>query len=234
MPLPKTSSIEIPILQELVATGGEDNLRFLYERLIGYFPQLTDEEISEIKHHKNKSWRAAVQKSGKILEENNFIKRERGNWTITEKGRMQVEVEANGFIETKTIASDALSHADVQTMLLEIGKDLGFFSALEFEYYDVVWRETAKSARLSHVFEVQSKGNIDSAFAKLKRAYQTQRTKPFLVLSTERDLNRARQSLAREFQDIENTVTILTFEQIRLVHRNLENIAEIIRELLLK
>lgn len=234
MPLPKTSSIEIPILQELVATSGTDNLRFLYERLIDYFPQLSIEEIAAIKNNDNKSWRAAVQKSGKILEENNFITRERGNWTITDAGRKRVEVESDGFIETETFAADALSHLEVQRMLAQIGVNLGYFSALEFEYYDVVWRETPKSARLSHVFEVQSKGNIDSAFAKLKRAYQTQRTKPFLVLSTERDLNRARQSLAREFADIENTVTILTFEQVRLVHRNLANIAQIIGELLLK
>ncbi len=234
MPLPKTSSIEIPILQELVATGGSDNLRFLYKRLVAYFPQLTDAEITEIKTHTNKSWRAAVQKSGKILEEGSFIKRARGDWTITEKGRTRVADEADGFIKTETIADGVLSHTNVQEMLLEIGESLGFFAALEFEYYDVVWRETAKSARLSHVFEVQSKGNIDSAFAKLKRAYQTQRTKPFLVLSTERDLNRALQSLEREFQDIANTVTILTFEQIRRLHGNLKNIGEIIRELLLK
>lgn len=234
MPLPKTSSIEIPILQELVATGGSDSLRFLYERLVDYFPQLTDEEISEIKTHTNKNWRAAVQKSGKILEQSNFIKRTRGNWTVTEKGRQQVENETNGFIKTESKIADALSHTDVQTMLLEIGESLGFFAALEYEYYDVVWRESAKSARLSHIFEVQSKGNLDSAFAKLKRAYQTQRTKPFLVISTEKDLNRARQSLEREFQDIENTVTILTFEQVRRVRASLENVGEIIREFLLK
>lgn len=234
MPLPKTSSIEIPILQELAATGGADGLRFLYERLIAYFPRLTDAEIGEIKINKNKSWRAAVQKSGKVLEEGDFIKRERGNWTITEKGRTRIEAEADGFVKTENAADDVLSHADVQNMLLEIGESLGFFAAAEFEFYDVVWRETEKSARLSHIFEVQSKGNIDSAFAKLKRAYQTQRTKPFLVISTERDLNRASQSLNREFQDIENIVTILTFEQIRRVHRSLENVGEIIREFLLK
>ncbi len=119
-------------------------------------------------------------------------------------------------------------------MLVDIGISLGFYAALEFEFYDVIWRETPASQRISHIFEVQSKGNIDSAFAKLKRAYQNQRTKPFLILSTEKDLNRAVKSLSREFQDIEKTVTILTFEQIRQVHRNLANIAEIIKEFLLK
>ncbi len=50
MSLPKTSAIEIPILHELSATGGTDDLRFLYERLIAYFPQLTEAEVHEIKN----------------------------------------------------------------------------------------------------------------------------------------------------------------------------------------
>lgn len=233
MSFPKISSIETPILQELAAVGGVDNVRFLYERLIAYFPQLVESEITEIKDKKSKQWRAAVQKAGKILEENNFIRRQRGYWTITEKGKIYVKAESIEFIVTET-NDTPLSHLDIQRMLFEIGSNLGFFAVLEFEYYDVVWRETEKSQRLSHIFEVQSKGNLDSAFAKLKRAYEAQRTKPFLVISTEKDLNRARQSLGREFNDIEHKVTVLTFAQINTVYQNLSGIAEIIKELLLK
>jgi hypothetical protein len=119
-------------------------------------------------------------------------------------------------------------------MLVEIGFALGYEAETEFEFYDVVWRENKNTLRLSHIFEVQSKGNLDSAFAKLKRAYEAQRTKPFLIISSERDLNRAGKSLSREFQDIESQVCILTFVQIEQVHQNLKNIAEIIREFLLK
>ncbi|MDQ3321422.1 MAG: hypothetical protein M3525_03025 [Acidobacteriota bacterium] len=233
MSFPKISSIEIPILQELVAVGGSDNVRFLYGRLVAYFPQLAESEIIEIKDNKNRQWRAAVQKAGRILEENKFIYRKRGFWTITEKGEINVEAESRGFAVTGT-NDMPLSHLDVQKMLFEIGSSLGFFAAMEFEYYDVIWRETEKSQRLSHIFEVQSKGNLDSAFAKLKRAYEAQRTKPFLVISTEKDVNRARQSLKREFNDIEHKVTVLTFAQIKTVHKNLSGIAEIIKELLLK
>ncbi|MDQ3179910.1 MAG: winged helix-turn-helix domain-containing protein [Acidobacteriota bacterium] len=233
MPLPKISSIETPILQELVATGGTDNLRFLYKRLIAYFPQLSESEINEVKGGKNKNWRNAVQKAGRTLDADGFIKRNNGVWTITEKGRLEVEAETSGFALTTSETAN-LSHANIQEMLVEIGESLGFHAETEFEFYDVVWRETPNSPRLSHIFEVQSKGNIDSAFAKLKRAYNAQRSKPFLVLTTERDLNRARKSLSREFQDIEKVVTILTFTQIRQVHQNLKNIAEIIKEFLLK
>lgn len=231
MPYPKVNSIETPILQELVAVGGKDNVRFLYGRLTAYFPQLTLEEINKIKAGTNKKWRKSVQKAGKKLEEVNLIKRNRGVWTITEKGLQLVEAETSGFTLTKSNFKE-VSHTDIQRMLLEIGEILGFFSEMEVEYYDVVWRETEKSPRFSHIFEVQSKGNIDSAFAKLKRAYQTQRTKPFLILSSEKDLNRANKSLLREFSDIAEVTTILTFTQIQNAHKNLSSNKDIISSFL--
>lgn len=233
MPIPKTSAIEIPILQELVATGGTDDVRYIYVRLLDYFPQIDEKEASEIKEGKNENWRKSVQKAGKLLSEKNLITRQRGLWTITEKGRIEAELETSGFTLAKALASQQ-SHGNVQEMLLEIGSSLGFFTAKEFEYYDVVWRETETSSRLSHVFEVQSRGNLDSAFAKLKRAYAAQRTKPFLVLSSETDLRRARQSLTREFQDLQKVLIIITFAQIEEIHLNIKSIGEIIREFLLK
>ncbi|MCY7345981.1 MAG: hypothetical protein LH614_07130 [Pyrinomonadaceae bacterium] len=231
MSLPPTNSIEMPILQELVATGGADEIRFLYERLAGYFPQIEDREVSAIKLGANVGWRKTVQKAGRNLEEKGFIKRNRGAWKITEKGKATVTEESSSYTLTAAVLSPA-THLNIQELLVEIGSFLGFAAQTEYEYYDVVWRETPKSLRLSHIFEVQSKGNIDSAFAKLKRAYQSQRTKPFLVVSSEKDLKRAHQSLAREFQDIETAVTILTFVQIQLVHRNLQAICDILPKLL--
>ena len=231
MSLPQTNSIEMPILQELVATGGTDDVRFLYERLIAYFPQIEENEIAEIKNEKNPNWRKAVQKAGRNLDEKNYLKRNRGVWTLTEQGKAAVEIETSSF----TLSAPSLepaTHLNIQELLVEIGIFLGYSAQIEFEYYDVVWREKPSSSRLSHIFEVQSKGNIDSAFAKLKRAYQMQRTKPFLVISSERDLNRARQSLAREFQDIETAVTILTFVQVKHIHRNLKAISEVLPKFL--
>jgi len=231
MSLPASSLIEMPILQELSATGGIDDVRFLYERLIDYFPQISETEAAEIKRGTNKSWRKSVQKAGKSLDEKYLLKRVNGLWTVTSSGKETAQAETLGFTLIKS-DSEQLSHVGIQKFLIEIGNNLGFFTEMEFEYYDVVWRETAKSQRISHVFEVQSKGNLDSAFAKLKRAYQSQRSKPFLVLTSERDLNRARKSLAREFQDIETVLEILTFTQIKQIHRNLKPIGEILKKLL--
>lgn len=231
MAFPKSTSVETPILQELVAVGGADDLKFLYERLIAYFPQLTSKEITEIQINNPANWRKLVQRAGRELDEKGLIERRRGFWKITEKGQKQVEEEVFDFELTKE-KNEKLSHNDIQKMILKIGSVLGFYSEMEFEFYDVVWREVPQASRLSHVFEVQSKGNIDSAFAKLKRAYEAQRSKIFLVISSERDLNRARKSLQREFQDIENNLIIITFAQIQKIYQNIVPNKEILAKFL--
>ncbi|MGI9056881.1 MAG: hypothetical protein ACR2F2_13885, partial [Pyrinomonadaceae bacterium] len=96
----------------------------------------------------------------------------------------------------------------------------------------VIWRETETSQRISHVFEVQSKGNIDSAFAKLKRAFDAQRSKPFLILASERDTNRAYKSLENEFKELRNVISILGFAEIRKTYENLYEIKAVLPEFL--
>ncbi|MGI9035624.1 MAG: hypothetical protein ACR2GD_06250 [Pyrinomonadaceae bacterium] len=233
MSFPPASALETPILQELVAVGGAEDARFLYERLINYFPQISENEIRAIRANASANWRKLVQRAARELDDKRLLRRMRGFWTITDRGVRQAEAESRGFVISQ-IEQKELTHQEIQQMLSEIGESLGFYAETEFEFYDVVWRENEKVSRLSHVFEVQSKGNIDSAFAKLKRAYAAQRSKIYLVIASERDLNRARKSLEREFQDIETAVTILTFSQIKAAAQNLKNIAEILRGFLLK
>lgn len=231
MSFPTFSSIENPILQELSAVGGSDDVRYLYERLVAYFPILTQKEIIEIKAGTNKNWRSAVQKAGKSLDEKNLIKRNKGIWTITQIGEEIVSDDTSGFTLTKNSELQT-SHKELQEILVNIGLFLGYTAETEFEYYDVVWRTSTNSKRLSHIFEVQSKGNIDSAFAKLKRGYEDQRSKPFLIIASEKDLNRAQKSLEREFHDISNVITILTFQQVLNVHQSIGNIGHILTKFL--
>lgn len=232
MPIPQITNIESPILQELFAVGGTDDVQFLYQRLISYFPSLSDAEIRIIKSGEQKFWKKAIQKAGKKLDNENLIKRNRGVWTLTEKGKQKVIEETEGIVFTQIVKNDSLTHSNIQLLIVKLGKILGFYSESEFQYYDVIWRESINNQRLSHVFEVQSKGNIDSAFAKLKRAYDTQRSNIFLVLDSERDANRAIKSLNLEFRELDGVLTILTFVEIRKIHENLAEIAEYLPKLL--
>ena len=244
MAYPGVARIELPILHELVATGGVEDVRFLYRRLVAYFPQLDEGEVHAATSNGHRSqWRRLIQRAGRALSDKRQIERERGHWTITPAGRRRAEEEGLAFSlmeEAEDRQSSArtapLSHTDAQQMLLDIGRVLGYHAESEFEYYDVVWRAGgATSPRLSHVFEVQRKGNIDAALAKLKRAYEAQRSKPFLIVTSERDTNRAQKSmsLARTgaFHEIGRVTTILSFEQLRRLHRALTSVEDLLADI---
>jgi hypothetical protein len=238
MAYPSAARIELPILEELIATGGREDVRFLYDRLVAYFPQLESGEIRAISNGHRKEWRRLVQRAGRALDEQRQIERRHGHWTITGAGRRRATDEGQLFSPTEapaTTRADELSHTDVQQMLLDIGRVLGYHAQSEFEYYDVVWRVSDSSPRLSHVFEVQHKGNIDAALAKLKRAYEAQRSKPFLVVTSERDTTRALRSMSAAstgpFHEIGGATTLLSFEQLGRLHRALTSVEDLLREL---
>lgn len=240
MSYPSVARIELPILQELVATGGVEDVRFLYTRLVGYFPQLGEAEVHALSNGNRNQWKRLVQRAGRALAEMRQIERQRGLWTITAQGRKRVAEESLSFSlsdgEKETASSSAaLSHGDVQQMLLDIGRVLGHYAESEYDYYDVVWRANEMSPRLSHIFEVQHKGNIDSALAKLKRGYEAQRSKPFLIVASERDTNRAQRhlSLARTgaFHEIGRVTTILSFEQLHRLHRALVSVEDLLAQI---
>jgi hypothetical protein len=238
MTYPSAVRIELPILEELIATGGHEDVRFLYDRLVAYFPQLEEGEVRALRNGHRDQWRRLVQRAGRALDDKREIERQQGLWTITGTGRKRAGEEAQSFSLAETPEPAArpapLSHSDIQHMLLDIGRVLGYHAESEFEYYDVVWRMSPSSPRLSHVFEVQHKGNIDAALAKLKRAYESQRSKPYLIIASERDTTRALKSMniARTgaFHEIGSATVILSFEQLGRLHRALTSVEDLLRE----
>jgi hypothetical protein len=240
MAYPSVERIELPLLQELVATGGVEHARFLYDRLVAYFPQLVGGEVRAAVNGHRRQWRRLVQSAARELDGRREIERDRGRWKITDRGRRRVSEEALQFtisepVPVEEAASEGLTHVEVQQMLVEVARVLGHAAEAEFDYYDVVWREAEDSPRISHVFEVQRKGNVDAALAKLKRAYDAQRSRPFLVVASERDTNRAERqlSLARTgpFHEIGRVTTILSFEQLRRLHRALTSVEDLLSQI---
>jgi hypothetical protein len=238
MAYPGVARIELPILQELAATGGVEDVRFLYNRLAGYFPQLDETEVRALANGHCAQWRRLVQRAGRQLADQRQIERRQGRWAILAAGRKRVSEEGQSFTlaeAIETVRPDQLTHGDIQQKLLDIGRVLGYHAESEFDYYDVVWRASASSPRLSHVFEVQHKGNIDAAMAKLKRAYEAQRSKPFLIVASERDTNRANKNMSQArtgaFHEIGRATVILSFEQLDKLHRALTSVEDLLTEI---
>jgi len=234
MPFPDTSRLELPILQELKATGGGDHLRYLYERLPRYFPQLTDQDLEERAESGRSRWARAVQRAGRQLEEKGELRREKNHWKITARGLRRVEDEAM-TLDAPAAASErkekTLTHKEAQAMLVEIGLMLGKHAEAEFEHYDVVWRDTASSPRLSHVFEVQISGSVDSALTRLKHAYDAQRSRPFLVIAGERDKRFAGKRLTGSFHEIWDIITVIGVGELERLYEALKTHKDMIGRL---
>lgn len=221
MPFPDIERMELPILQELLAAGGADQLRYLYDRLVSYFPSLSADDLEERTQAGRIRWRAAVQRAGRQLEEKGELNRDRAHWSLTAKGRQRIDAES--LRVTANLKSDAetereVSHKEAQRMLVEIGLMLGRHAESEFEYYDVVWRESASSPRLSHVFEVQVAGSVDSALTRLKHAYDAQRSRPFLVIADERAARFAAKRLTGSFHEIWEVVTVIGTGELKRLY----------------
>lgn len=234
MAFPETSRLELPILQELKATGGGDQVQYLYDRLVGYFPQLTLDELAERTEGGRSRWRLLVQRAGKQLETGGEIKREQARWMLTSRGLKRVEAEAMLLDHVSAPLGEsarAVTHKEAQAMLVEIGLLLGRHAEAEFAHYDVVWRDSATAPRLSHVFEVQIAGSVDSALTRLKHAYDAQRSRPFLVIADERDQRFAGKRLTGSFHEIWQVVTVIGVGELQRLYETLKSQEALIAKL---
>lgn len=234
MPFPESERVELPVLQELEAAGGSDLPRYLYDRLVSYFPQILPGELEDRTSSGRSRWRLVVQRAGRQLIEKKEISRDGSTWILTPKGRHRIEAESLRVSVTESappVIHRDVSHKEAQQMLVEIGRLLGRHAEAEFDYYDVVWRDSASSPRLSHVFEVQVAGSVDSALTRLKHAYDAQRSRPFLVIADERAERFAARRLTGSFHEIWDAITVIGTGELKRMYELLKSQEELISRL---
>lgn len=234
MPFPESSRLELPILQELKAIGGRDQPRYLYDRLTTYFPQLSSNDLSEKTSAGRSRWHRVVQIAAKHLIESGELRRNGTAWEITNKGARRVDDEALQITSTKPESETrerTITHKQAQQMLVEIGFMLGRFAEAEFDHYDVVWRDSVTAPRLSHVFEVQISGSVDSALTRLKHAYDMQRSQLFLVIADERDQRFAGKRLSGSFHEILELITIIGTGELQSLYESLKSSQSLLEKL---
>ena len=235
MSFPETERIELPILQELEATGGSDNPRYLYDRLVRYFPQLTIDDTKARSAAGRNRWHQLVQRAGRELIARGEVKRDSSRWVLTPKGRRLLDEEALQVTPAQPELKGTphrITHKEAQQMLIDIGRMLGRHAEAEYEYYDVVWRDSLSSPRLSHVFEVQISGSVDSALTRLKHAYDAQRSKVFLVIADERDTRFAGKRLSGSFHEILDVITVLGVGELQKFYEAVKEHATLLEKIL--
>ncbi|MFN0120016.1 MAG: winged helix-turn-helix domain-containing protein [Blastocatellia bacterium] len=234
MPYPEPSRLELPVLLEITATGGRELPRYLYPRLASYFPQLSPADLEQHTEAGRNRWHMLIQRAATQLVRNGELRRDKSIWEITARGARRVETETLRIDgnQAPVPAGPQVTHTQAQQMLLEIGHLLGRHAELEYEHFDVVWRDNPAAPRLSHVFEVQISGSVDSALTRLKQAWDAQRSHIYLVIAGERDTRFAARRLNTSFHEILAALTIIGTGELQRLYESLHTEKTLLRKLI--
>lgn len=238
MAFPKQRDVEIPLLLEIDKAGGQARPRDIYAKVAKHFPQLTTEDLerrlesspSTYKWHNGVQWarQKLVQKGeldGSVL----------GVWKVTDAGRRRIggslAVPKTFALRSDTkpmprVAEGEHVHDSLKKKIREIGEILGRYAKEEYAarpyIYDVIWKDIEGLPRPSHVFEVQDKGAVDSALAKLQHARDIWRPSLFLVVTGERDRRKVKMLLEPFFEGafhgLRRDTIVLTGDAIDEIH----------------
>lgn len=246
MALPAEKDIRLPLLRVIADAGGELPMLEAVTAVERYFPEITDED----KRLKLKSgslvWRNRVQWVRQSLVVQGHLFREpRGVWRITPDGLAHVRGDQPPVVVTplQTPAVDGPRlHRELQDKLVEVARLLGFSAETEYSEspyrYDVVWKEFARAVRPEAVFEVQDKGNLTEALAKLQHARDIWATRLFLVVTGEKDQRKVEQLtgtyLSGTFHRLAPHLTVLTPSDVDSLHSDLARHGELLKKLVQK
>ena len=210
-------------------------LKDLYAGVKAAAPDLCDDSVFPCPYcnQKHSLWQHQAAWALQSLKGKKLVHSpKRGFWEVTTK----VLVEPT----TATLTKEESLHKSLKRKIKEIGGILGKYAKEEYPalpyVYDVVWKEVEGLPRPCHVFEVQDKGAVDGALAKLQHARDIWRPKLFLVVTGEKDRKKV-DALLKPFLDgtfhgISKDTIVLTAEVVDEIYKGLDEYREVIRQFL--
>ena len=209
----------------------------IYAAVKAKAPQLCDDSIFPCPYCKQKHplWQ---HKSAWALQSLKQKKRvyspERGFWEIVSSVGIQPLTTQPPLEEEEHV------HESLKRKIKEIGEILGRYAKEEYTakpyIYDVIWKDDEGLPRPSHVFEVQDKGAVDAALAKLQHARDMWRPRLFLVVTGERDRKKIDMLLGPflegTFHAIRRYTSVLTSEAVDEIYQALDAHREVMRSFL--
>lgn len=125
-------------------------------------------------------------------------------------------------------------HTEIIDMIVDIGSCLGFESEKEVKVatgavVDAIWKvKIGNMGMIMYVFEVQSKGAIDSLILNLQKASYNQAVQRLIAVSDSKQLLKIKEEVA----PLKNFDLVLwDFDDVRSVHESLSNAFESINKL---
>jgi hypothetical protein len=127
-------------------------------------------------------------------------------------------------------------HNDVRDALADIGNWLGFKASIEKKVaegsiVDTIWEATiGNMGRVIYVFEVQTKGSIDSLILNLFKALNNPAVQGVVAVSDRDQLERIRKHAAN-VGDLDKKLKYWDYEEILQIHESLEYVNQSINKL---
>ncbi len=229
------TELEKVVYEVLQQSPAPMQVKDIYAAVKGKAPHLCDDSIFPCPYCKQKHplWQHKAAWALQNLKQKKLgSSPKRGFWEVTTKAVVELPPTPPSLAESQ--------HKQVQRKIREIGDILGKYATEEYHaapyVYDVIWKEIEGLPRPSHVFEVQDKGAVDGALAKLQHARDMWRPKLFLVIIGEKDKKKVDMLLKPffdgAFHGICRDTTVLTAEVIDEMHKALSTHIEVIRQFL--
>jgi hypothetical protein len=203
-------------------------------------------ELGHLYREPRGMWRITPQ--GKTFLEDNWP-----GWEPRYSTGERTRIEGHGRVEDRTLKEQwgqdyepapeiavLRPHEHLKELLRQIGDILGYYPQTEVHespyVFDVVWRTFPQAPRPGFVFEVQDKGNLIEALAKLQHAKDTWGSRLFLTVTGDRDRRRIEKLVAPlltgTFHRLARDLVLLYPEQLERLYEPLNQNRDLIRKLL--
>jgi len=92
--LPKQKDVEVPLLEVLVELGGQGKTKEIYPLVTKKFPEIKDEDVTEVLPSGGFKWINRIQwVRQSLIDKGEMDSPSRGIWAITDQGRKRVETK---------------------------------------------------------------------------------------------------------------------------------------------
>lgn len=144
--------------------------------------------------------------------------------------------DAPASLEKVSNVTSEFIHDEIRDKLAEIGRWLGFQTDVEIKVaagskVDAVWEATIGNlGRVIYVFEVQTKGSIDSLMMNLLKALNNPAVQGVVAVSDGAQLEKIK-SHAAGVKDLNTKLKYWDYKEVLLVHEQLKSVNEAINQL---
>ncbi len=136
-------------------------------------------------------------------------------------------IESEAEVNIDVIEETKFIHDDIRDKLRDIGQWLGFTAKIEQKVsdgskVDTVWEATiGNMGRIIYIFEVQTKGSIDSLILNLLKSLNNPAVQGVVAVSDNKQLETIRKN-AFDVKDLRDKLKYWDYEEISKVHESLE------------